>query len=204
MCRPIFISPKQLRYRGIWKPSAGWNSMGRLVVPFLQSPEPVLEKNSTTATSTASAWHEVNASMPGLSDVRCVVVLRWTGGPVINLRYPPRQTQPFHQLDRSVWIVTTSRETAGQASQAFTPSRAPSTLQCVRTCLYHWNAPSWFPSQVIFHIVTSLGPQQLSKTWHYHIRASFKARLSKKGVPLSPISFEKKTDSFKNAKHYNP
>lgn len=42
--RPIFISPKQLRYRGIWKPSAGWNSMGRLVVPFLQSPEPVLEK----------------------------------------------------------------------------------------------------------------------------------------------------------------
>lgn len=113
-------------------------------------------------------------------------------GPVINLRYPPRQTQPFHQLDRSVWIVTTSRETAGQASQAFTPSRAPSTLQCVRTCLYHWNAPSWFPSQVIFHIVTSLGPQQLSKTWHYHIRASFKARLSKKGVPLSPISFEKK------------
>ena len=44
--RPIFISPKQLRYRDIWKPSAGWNSMGRLVVPFLQSPEPVLEKKT--------------------------------------------------------------------------------------------------------------------------------------------------------------
>jgi hypothetical protein len=98
MCRPIFISPKQLRYRGIWKPSAGWNSMGRLVVPFLQSPEPVLEKNSTTATSTASAWHEVNASMPGLSDVRCVVVLRWTGAQLSTWDTHPDKPNHFISL----------------------------------------------------------------------------------------------------------